>query len=238
VYDDATRPAYPFLGPLEAAAPGLLAEVKRLDEALWAPAQGYSDGVHVCVFEAGRFLHELDAAAVARARAACPAAAAVVGTIEGVRLAGYQRFVRGAGMAVHTYPRANSMVRRILGLQLRTREQAWWPPGRARLLDTRLPHWARNDDDVVLHGTSRFPLHADWHEIATGMMTTGAGAGRSSVRRESSLQTSIAAEPRGRSALLEVLSQQARKLRELRQRAAERAWRGGCVVRRAAILSR
>jgi len=148
VYDDATRSAYPFLGPLEAAAPDLLAEVQRLDEALWAPAQGYSDGVHVCVFEAGRFLHEFDADAVARARAACPAAVAVVGTIEGVRLAGYQRFVRGAGMAVHTDPRANNMVRCILGLQLPAREQAWWPPGRARLLDTRLPHWARNDDDA------------------------------------------------------------------------------------------
>ena len=79
------------------------------------------------------------------------------------------------------------------------------------------------EDDVVLHATSRFPLHAGWHEIATGMMTTGAGAGRSSVRRESSLQTSIAAEPPGRSALREVLSQQARKLRELRERAAEGA---------------
>lgn len=146
MYDETTRAAYPFLARLEAAAPDLLAEVAALDEARWAVAQGYSDGVHVCVFEAGRFLHEFDAAAVERARADCPAAAAVVGTIEGVRLAGYQRFVHGAGMAVHTDPRANNMVRCILGLQLPTAEQAWWPPGRARLLDTRLPHWARNDD--------------------------------------------------------------------------------------------
>lgn len=144
--DEVTRAAYPFLAPLEAAAPALLAEVQALPEPLWRPAPGYSDGVHVCQLEAGPFKRGVDPDALARARAACPVAVRVFGGIEGLLMGGYQRFVHGAAMAVHTDPRADDMIRCILGLQLPERERAWWPPGRARLLDTRLPHWARNDD--------------------------------------------------------------------------------------------
>lgn len=144
--DDAVRAAYPFLDLLEAAAPALREEALAVPPELWLPARGYSDGVEVAVLLAERFMKEFTKEGVAAVRACCPVAAQVVGAIPGARLAGYQRFHPGAKMALHTDPRADHMVRCILGLQLPTLEQRWWREGTARLIDTRLPHWARNDD--------------------------------------------------------------------------------------------
>ena len=147
MYDAATRAAYPFLDALDAAAPQLRAEALALPPDAWLPAQGYSDGVEVAVFVAERFQKEFTAEGVAAVQAACPHAVRVVGGIDGARLAGFQRFRPGATMALHTDPRADRMVRCILGLQLPALERSWWPEGTARLLDTRQPHWARNDDE-------------------------------------------------------------------------------------------
>lgn len=148
MYDAATRAAYPFLDVLDAAAADLRAEALALPADAWLPARGYSDGVAVAVFLAERFQKEFTPEGVAAVRARSPVAARVIDSIDGARLAGFQRFLPGATMAVHTDPRADRMVRCILGLQLPALERTWWPEGTARLLDTRQPHWARNDDPL------------------------------------------------------------------------------------------
>lgn len=139
--------AYPFLDRLEADVVELLGEALALDPALWTPMQGYQTGCLGFILEPGRFSHEFASTDFDVNRARCPRAAALITAIPGVELAGFLRVEPGGSMLPHTDPRDDHLVRAHLGLQLTEEEQAWWPAGSARLMDTRLSHWARNLGD-------------------------------------------------------------------------------------------
>lgn len=144
-HDAPTRVAYPFLDLLEGAVSALRAEATALEPEAWMPMQGYQEGCVGFVLEPGRYGHEFTAVDFPAHRARCPVASALVARIAGVELAGFLRVEPGGRMLPHTDPRDDRLVRCHLGLQLTLEEQAWWPPGTARLMDTRQSHWARND---------------------------------------------------------------------------------------------
>ncbi|MDP2304762.1 MAG: aspartyl/asparaginyl beta-hydroxylase domain-containing protein [Pseudomonadota bacterium] len=144
MHDAETRRAYPFLELLEAEVDALREEALSLDAALWMPMQGYQTGCVGFILDGGRFSHEFTAIDLHANRARCPRATALAARIPGVELAGFLRIEPGGSMLPHTDPRDDHLVRGHLGLQLTEEEQAWWAPGSARLMDTRLSHWARN----------------------------------------------------------------------------------------------
>ncbi len=144
MHDLASRRAFPFLDSLEADAEALRAEIDSVEDEHWAPMSGYQVGCVGFVLYAGRWSAEFPNADLAANRARCPNAASYLDRIEGVELAGFMRLLPGALMHPHTDPRDDNLVRCILGLRLTAEEQAWWPEGAARLLDTRQSHWARN----------------------------------------------------------------------------------------------
>lgn len=144
MYEPEIRRAYPFLDLLEAEIDSLRAEAFALEAGLWSPMQGYQTGCNGFILEPGRWAHEFTQVDVESHRARCPRAWALVKQLEGVLLTGFLRVEPGGLMLPHTDPREDDMVRVHLGLQLTEEEQAWWPPGTARLMDTRQSHWARN----------------------------------------------------------------------------------------------
>jgi hypothetical protein len=147
MHDTPTRLAYPFLDLLEAHVDALRDEALALDPSLWGPMPEYP-GVLVYVLDAGPWkagYPDLDAALN---RARCPNTMAVVEQIAGVELAGFLCVPPGVSMAPHTDPRDDDVVRCHLALVLPPDEQAWWPEGHARLMDSRQLHSVQNDAPV------------------------------------------------------------------------------------------
>lgn len=147
MYDAETRRLYPFLDLLESNVEIIRAEVLALDPNEFAPVHGYQEGCTGYVLEPGPWSKDFPGADFAAHRARCPKTTALLAEIGGIELGGFLKFEPGAKMGVHTDPRDDHIVRCHLGLRLCEDEQAWWPEGRARLMDTRQPHWARNDGD-------------------------------------------------------------------------------------------
>lgn len=169
------RHLYPFLDLLDAAAPDIRAEALALEPTAWAPMPGYPAGWVGFILDPGRFSADFPGVDFAANRARCPHTAAVVARIEGLTLAGFLRLEPGVTVASHADPRDDDMIRCHLGLRLPASEHAWWPEGRARLMDVRRPHWACNDGDeprITLVVDVRMPFVVttdDWEEWRPGV---------------------------------------------------------------------
>ncbi len=145
MYDAETRRAYAFLDLLEANVDVIRAEALSVDPSEFSQMPGYQRWCTGYVLEPGPWGHDFPGVDFAEHRARCPRTAAILSEIGNIQLGGFLRFAAGGAMGVHTDPRDDHVVRCHLGLRLCEDEQAWWPEGRARLMDTRQPHWARND---------------------------------------------------------------------------------------------
>ena len=146
MHDAATRLRYPFLDLLEAHVDAIRAEALALSPADFVPMAGYQRDCHGFPLFAGPWAGGFPGVDFADHQARCPRTVAVAAQIPGLFLCGFLRLGPGGAMGVHTDPREDHTVRCHLGLRLTTEEQAWWPEGAARLMDTRTAHWARNDE--------------------------------------------------------------------------------------------
>jgi aspartyl/asparaginyl beta-hydroxylase (cupin superfamily) len=144
MYDETVRRAYPFLDVLDAAFDQLRDEALSLGKRGWARMPGYPEGWEGFVLNPGPWARDFPGVDFAANRVECPVAVAVLAQITGVELAGYLRINPGITLAPHEDPRDDDLVRCHVGLCLPPNELAWWPGGRARLMDVRRTHWAQN----------------------------------------------------------------------------------------------
>ncbi|MEQ9082025.1 MAG: aspartyl/asparaginyl beta-hydroxylase domain-containing protein [Sandaracinaceae bacterium] len=146
MHDEATRRAYPFLDRLEAHFDEIREEALGLDPALWVDMPEYPN-LTLFVLNTGIWGDGYPGLDLEANRARCPRTAAVLDAIGGVEMVGFMCMPPGVTMRRHTDPRDDDLVRCHLGLVLPPNEQAWWPEGKARLMDPRQPHWGRNDSE-------------------------------------------------------------------------------------------
>lgn len=174
-YDEATRRTYAFLDPVEEGAADIRREALALEPEAWAVMPGYPKGWTGFVLDVGKWTADFPGVDFAANRARCPRTWEIVASLSGVQLAGFLRLEPGITIAPHADPREDDVIRCHLGLRLPAAEQAWWPEGRARLMDVRRTHWARNDGaepriTMVLDVRMPFVVPSDaWGEWRPGM---------------------------------------------------------------------
>lgn len=144
MHDEATRSDYPFLDLLEQHFQAIREEALAVPEHRWVDMPLYP-GLQVHLLDVGMWADNYPPVDFDAHRAASPRTMALIEKVDGVEVAGFLRMPAGVSMRKHTDPRDDELVRCHLGLVLPESEQGWWPEGKARLMDPRQPHWAKND---------------------------------------------------------------------------------------------
>lgn len=137
----------PSVALLEAAAEALKQEALALHAVDFVPMpskEHYQGNWRGFLLSVGPWEHEYPGVDFAQNRRRCPVASALIQQIPGAKVAGYLWLDPGAVLGDHTDMRDDDVIRVHIGLQLPEEEQAYWPEGRARLLDVRQPHRAEN----------------------------------------------------------------------------------------------
>lgn len=140
----------PALRLLEAHAEALRAEALALPEALFVPMpsrERYTGTWRAVLLDVGPWGAEFPGVDIPHNRALCPVATALLSQLPVASVAGYLRLDPGATLATHTDLRDDDVLRAHLALVLPPEEAVRWPIGRARLLDVRSPHGAKNPSD-------------------------------------------------------------------------------------------
>ena len=150
-FDPSDRSQLPFLDRLEASAPFFLEEVRALPDEVFLPlpdAASHTRGRwEVCLLKLDAYADDFPQALLARNRACCPRSWAALADLPDLVVAGFMRLGPGSVVLPHRDHRDDQVLRVHLGLQLPPAEQGHWPEGRARLMDIRQLHEARNSSD-------------------------------------------------------------------------------------------
>jgi hypothetical protein len=141
------RAAFPFLDVLERHATVFLDEVAALPANAFVPmpATDMYQGVwKVCALVLNLYAEEFSGLDLAANRRLAPRTSAILDTIPGLEVGGFLSLAPGASLDWHEDHREDDVIRAHLALSLPPDEQAYWPLGRARLLDIRTRHRAIN----------------------------------------------------------------------------------------------
>jgi hypothetical protein len=137
----------PALRILEEHAEALRAEALALPEALFVPMpsrERYTGAWRAVLLDVGPWGAEFPGVDIPHNRSLCPVATALLSRLPVASVAGYLRLDPGATLATHTDLRDDDVLRAHVALVLPPEEAERWPIGRARLLDVRAPHGAKN----------------------------------------------------------------------------------------------
>ena len=137
----------PALRILEEHADALRAEALALPEALFVPMpsrERYTGAWRAVLLDVGPWGAEFPGVDIPHNRSLCPMTTTLLRQLPMASVAGYLRLDPGATLATHTDLRDDDVLRAHVALVLPPEEAARWPIGRARLLDVRAPHGAKN----------------------------------------------------------------------------------------------
>ncbi len=140
-----------FLGALERRADAIRREALALTDDDFIPmpdATKYGEGAwSICALKLDHYADDFPDAALARNRLRCPATWATLAPLRGLVVAGIMRLAPRAEIPLHEDHREDDVIRCHLGLRLPPEQRAYWPEGRARLMDIRRPHSVSNRCD-------------------------------------------------------------------------------------------
>lgn len=147
--DEATRRKFPFVDVLEQHAARFRQDALAapLDHFVPMPSRENYDGNWRCYpLYLGAWGHEYPGVDLEANRRRFPETVRILDGIEGLFLAGFMRLEPRSEIKTHTDFRGDDEVRCHVALQVPEHEASSWPVGRARLMDVRVPHAARNPD--------------------------------------------------------------------------------------------